>query len=152
MQKSYRSIQSTQRDLNKESSWSDAISQETMNMCDRKGRGKEKEDSNIWGRKELLGNFQHKLLCLDKGKFEERTADQFWRASTSLQVWLETLRWCHQWNGDFTCSENKILPAHSKNGTELIAWLCRPDLYWHMCYFNSQASPESLLFSSAFIL
>lgn len=127
------------------SRWGDEISQGTMNMCDRKGRGKDKtatsEAGKCWKFPSNSSSYVWTKGSLKKGQL---TSFGEW---ARLQFWLGTLTLCHRWNGRFMCFENKILSAHNKNRTELTAWLCRPALYWHldcMCYFNSVE--ESLLF------
>lgn len=85
-----------------------------LRMCDRRGWGKGQGRQQHLGRKVLLGNFQHKYICLDKRKFRERTskstkarkdheawegpytskreksiqiAEELWRAHVRIQSW-----------------------------------------------------------------
>lgn len=45
-----------------------------LRTCDRRGWRKLQGRQQHLVRKVLLGNFQHKYICLDKGKFRERTS------------------------------------------------------------------------------
>lgn len=105
------------------SSWGDEISQGTTNMCDKKGRGKDKtatsEAGKCWKFPSNSSSYVWTKGSLKKGQL---TSFGEW---ARLQFWLGTSRLCHRWNGSFMCFENKILSAHNKNRTNsLVVQVC----------------------------